>query len=312
VQPTGGSPGPPNVVANSDTAVDAPTPSADAATHSPAPRHRWWREVLLVVAFYSIYTAIRNTFGSEKVSPGEAFDNARHVVRLEKLIGLYQEERIQNVFLGAEWFVRFWNVYYGTFHFFVTAGALIACYHLRKRSYRLIRNTLAASTALALAGFALFPLMPPRLLDDTGPYGAGALHSGDYGYVDTLAKVGGLWSFDSGTMQSISNQYAAMPSLHIGWSLWCVIVLWPLANRRWWRATLVAYPLLTLFCIVVTANHYWIDGLGGVVTLMAGYVVARAIGALWRPRGVTMVTVGGVAEPGMVESTQQRRRRAGP
>jgi PAP2 superfamily len=236
-------------------------------------------------------------------------------VRWEKLLGLYQEQRIQDAFLSARWFVRFLNIYYGSFHFFVTAGALIACYHLRKRTYRLIRNTLAATTALALVGFALFPLMPPRLLDNPGPYGADALHTGDYGYVDTLAKVGGLWSFDSGTMQSISNQYAAMPSLHIGWSVWCAVVLWPLVNRRWWRALLVGYPLLTLFCIVVTANHYWIDGLGGLVTLAAGYSVARLISALW-PRispgtAPGLVTASAASTPGIVQATTPRQRRAG-
>jgi PAP2 superfamily len=109
-----------------------------------------------------------------------------------------------------------------------------------------------------------------------------------------LAKVGGLWSFDSGTMQAISNQYAAMPSLHIGWSLWSAVVLWPLVNRRWWRALLVVYPLLTLLCIVVTANHYWIDGLGGVATLFAGYGIARAVSTMW-PRRAEAVTQRGAA-----------------
>jgi hypothetical protein len=283
-----------------------------ATTQAPVPRHRWWVEVLLIGAFYSIYTAVRNTFGSEKVSPGEAFTNARHVVRLEKALGLYHEQRIQDAFLGARWLVQVLNVYYGTFHFFVTAGALIACFHLRKQSYRLIRNTLAATTALALTGFALFPLMPPRLLDNTGPYGAGTLHGGDYGYIDTLAKIGGLWSFDSGTMQSISNQYAAMPSLHIGWSLWCAIVLWPLINRRWWRVLLVAYPFVTMVCIVVTANHYWIDGLGGAVTLLAGYALARSISALLPRRQQATPTPAGPTMAGMVGLTPQRRRRAGP
>jgi hypothetical protein len=71
-------------------------------------------------------------------------------------------------------------------------------------------------------------------------------------------------------MATISNQYAAMPSLHIGWSMWCAVAMWPLLRRRWHRVAVLAYPLLTLFCIIVTANHYWLDGAGGLVVFFLG------------------------------------------
>jgi membrane-associated phospholipid phosphatase len=71
-------------------------------------------------------------------------------------------------------------------------------------------------------------------------------------------------------MASISNQYAAMPSLHIGWSTWCVFAVWPLLRRRSTKALVVLYPLATLFCIVVTGNHYWIDGAGGLLAFGIG------------------------------------------
>ena len=102
------------------------------------------------------------------------------------------------------------------------------------------------------------------------PYGA-ALRT--YEFVDTLVDPGGLWSFSSGTMQSISNQWAAMPSLHIGWALWCTIALYPVLRRRWSKIAIVAYPAVTMFAIVITANHYWLDGVGGAVVLAAGYLV---------------------------------------
>jgi hypothetical protein len=117
--------------------------------------------------------------------------------------------------------------------------------------------------------------MPPRLLDSCGPYGACA----HYGFVDTLKEIGGLWSFDSGTMQKISNQYAAMPSLHFAWSSWCVFVMRPMISQPWLRAVVVAYPFVTLFAIVVTANHYWIDAAGGALVLGAGFLLARFITA---------------------------------
>ena len=146
------------------------------------------------------------------------------------------------------------------------------------------RNTLAAMTGLAIIGFAWFPLMPPRLLDDPCPatdpsnYGVACIESslrppGGFGFVDTLAEYGGPWSFDSEAMASISNQYAAMPSLHIGWSTWCAIAVWPLLRRRRTKVAVLLYPALTLFCIVVTANHFWLDGVGGLLAFGVGAII---------------------------------------
>jgi membrane-associated phospholipid phosphatase len=146
--------------------------------------------------------------------------------------------------------------------------------------------------------------MPPRLLDDPGIYGGcqvyadstpdqlaarGVERAGDppcdeFGFVDTVAVYGGWASFGSEEMAAVSNQYAAMPSMHIGWSTWCALVLAPLMRRRWLRALAIAYPALTLFCIMVTGNHYWIDGVGGLVCLGAGYLVARLATTAWEAR----------------------------
>jgi hypothetical protein len=224
---------------------------------------RWWREVVYVAVFYAVYSAIRNS-GAEG-SADEAFRNARAIIRVERLLGTYHEESIQDLFLGQEWFIQFWNIFYGSAHFVVTAGALIWLFRRWPERYALWRNTLAGMTGLALIGFALYPLMPPRLLPDR------------YGFVDTLAEIGGLWSFDSGAIKEISNQYAAMPSLHIGWASWSSLVLLPMVRRRWVRGLVVAYPFMTLFAIVVTANHFWLDAVGGLAVLGGGYLIARLL-----------------------------------
>jgi hypothetical protein len=235
------------------TSTSVPEPVAQSLPERP--KLRWWFEILAVATFYGIYTTVRNNFGSAKVSPEHAYNNADRVIRFEKALGLFHEQRVQSWFADWHWFLRFWNIFYGSFHFVVTSAALIWCYrHL-----------------------------PHRLLDAGGDYGGAAFHAHPYGFIDTLAHVGGLWSFDSGTMQAISNQYAAMPSLHIAWSSWCVFVMWHWMPRPWQKLALIAYPTITLFCIVVTANHYWLDGVGGLVTLSAGYGVARLIEAVrWR------------------------------
>jgi PAP2 superfamily len=243
--------------------------------------------VLYVAAFYVLYSAVRNLFGSEGGSVAHArdvaFGHARAVVDVERAVHLFFEERLQDwvLSLPAHGGIVAWNVYYGTAHFVVTAGALLLLFFRAPDRYRLWRTTLGATTAIALVGYASYSLMPPRLLDDCGVFGACA----DYGFVDTLARFGGLWSFDSGALKSVSNQYAAMPSMHMGWSLWCALVLYPMAGRRWLRALAVAYPAVTLACIVVTGNHYWLDAVAGAACLAAGWWVATALTAAWDRRG---------------------------
>jgi hypothetical protein len=206
---------------------------------------RWWRELVYIAVFYLVYSAIRNQFGSASVSPDHALDHARQIVDLERTLHLFFEETVQGWFVtanadgslsygmpGARLFIEFWNIFYGTFHFVVTAGAMLWLFLRFPRDYARWRNTLAFTTGFALLGFSLFPLMPPRLLTDCGQWGA--CLSG-FTFVDTLADVGGLWSFDSGTMQKVSNQYAAMPSLHFAWSTWCFLVLFPRMRHRWSR-----------------------------------------------------------------------------
>ena len=257
----------------------------------------WLKEVAVIGAVYVVYGFVRNQFGSANLrigdEPKHAFHNARDVISWEKAIGLFHEQTIQRWFLGTPW-IKFFNIFYGTAHFIVTLGILIWLFVRRRQQFHRWRTTLMATTVLALIGFALFPLMPPRLFNayahecaknDAGicyRYGGGELAEQQgqphYHFVDTLREVGGLWSFDSEKLDSVSNQYAAMPSLHFGWSSWCAFVLWPAAGgRRWAQALLVAYPLATLFAITVTANHFWLDAAGGALALAVGYLAVRTL-----------------------------------
>jgi hypothetical protein len=234
----------------------------------PRSKLRWWKEVLYITAFYGVYSFIRNTQGSAAVSAAHAFDNAREVIRVEEALGLYFEEGLQEAFLDWRPFIQFWNLFYGTFHFVVTVAALVLLFRRFPARYPRWRNTLAVTTGLALIGFATYPLMPPRLLPTS------------YGFVDTLRVYGGLWSFESGPVAQVSNQYAAMPSLHFAWSAWSAFVLYPMLVRPWARLAALLYPAATLFAIVVTANHYWLDAAGGALVLGvgagAGFALASA------------------------------------
>ena len=270
----------------------SPTVDAPERVH----RLHWWKEALIVAVFYVAYSWIRNRFGSNQLAadgvPEAAFHNAERVIRVERALGLFHEESVQEFFLAQKWFIQYWNVYYGTAHFFVTLAVFALLFFKRADVFPQWRNTLAAMTALAILGFAFFPLMPPRLLDQPCPtadnleFGGACIESnlrsgkdktftGDngFGFVDTLSVYGGPWRFDSDEVASISNQYAAMPSLHIGWSTWCALAVWPLLRRRWTKIAVLFYPLATLFCIIVTANHFWLDGVGGLAVFAVGSLI---------------------------------------
>lgn len=253
-------------------------------------RPRWWVEVLVIGVFYAAYGFVRNEFGSGHVAPSKALANAIDVIDIERAMGLYVEPAIQRAFIDHVGFIQFWNLFYGLFHFLVTFGVLIWLYLRRPGQYRFWRTAGLACTGLALVGFATFPLMPPRLLAScdsayggcvTAANAAGtpALDAGDADYVDTVIEMGGLWSFESEGMEDFSNQYAAMPSLHVGWALWSALALLATVRSRMARFLAASYPILTMFAIVVTANHYWIDGVGGALVVFLGLLVAKVLGA---------------------------------
>jgi hypothetical protein len=284
----------------------------------PERRHRlhWWKEALIAVAFYLVYSWTRNLFGSNALDPGEvptkAFRNAERVIRAQQAIGLYHEQAIQDLFLPYRAFIQFWNTYYGTAHFIVTLGVFALLFWKRPGVFPVWRNSLAIMTGLAIVGFALFPLMPPRLLDQPcDEYGGACIESdlrpadGTFGFVDTLSEFGGPWSFDSETMTDISNQFAAMPSMHIGWSTWCAVAVWPLLRRRWQRVGVLLYPLATLFCIIVTANHFWLDGVGGLFCFAVGTISGWGLHR-WNQNRLDRKHVARLGAPGTQAAELQR------
>lgn len=248
--------------------------------------------MVAVIAFYGLYTLVRNTQGSAAVSAGHALSNARTLIQLERAFGIFHEQGIQAAFVQARAFMRFWNVFYGSAHFVVTGFALVWLFRRTPHRYRFWRTVLAVTTALALAGYALFPLLPPRLLPTS------------YGFVDSLEAFGGLWSFESGGVARLSNQYAAMPSLHVAWALWSAAVLVPAMRSRWARALVFAYPAMVVFAIVVTANHYFLDAVAGALTLLAGYGLARVL-TYWMRRTVTTGDAAGVSQRAAIDSHAQ-------
>ena len=227
----------------------------------------WWIEMGIVLVFDLIYESVRNLNQS---GAQHAYENALRVIDWQKATGTYWEEAMQRWALHYEALIVAANYFYSSIYILATIFALVFLYRRVPDDYPLWRNTLLFGTLLGLVGFALFPLMPPRLLDTMGGHET-------YGYVDTLVKYRTFWSFDSEAMKSISNQYAAMPSLHCGWALGGCAVFLPRV-RSWWAKTLaVLYPIVTIIVVVITANHYLLDAVGGAFIFLVGYGVARLV-----------------------------------
>ncbi len=214
--------------------------------------------------FYALYTTVRDVNGQQPVSVASARANALDLVRVERWSHVFDEQRLQAAFLHHHALIRLLDDFYGTIHFAAVIVVLVLLYWRYPARYRVWRNALAITTVGALIGFLTFPVMPPRLLPPS------------YHFVDTLATVGGLWNFGSAPAATLSNQFAAFPSLHTAWSAWTALALASVIRPLWGRILVFAYPLVTIFCIVVTANHYFADALAGLAVLAVATLLARA------------------------------------
>ncbi|MEU0003681.1 phosphatase PAP2 family protein [Streptomyces sp. NPDC006314] len=222
-------------------------------------RPRLWFEILLIAVSYWTYSLIRNAVPEQRTA---ALRNADWIWRVEHGLGVAVERSVNHAVNSATWLIVGMNYYYATLHFIITLGVLVWLYRWHPGRYAAARLVLFATTAVALAGYYLFPLAPPRLMRDGH-------------FVDTVMVHHTWGSMASGDLKHMSNQYAAMPSMHIGWSLWCGLTIFALASVPWARVLGLLYPAATLLVIVATANHFWLDAVGGVLCLAFGFTVAR-------------------------------------
>ncbi|MGW8491246.1 phosphatase PAP2 family protein [Streptomyces sp. NPDC055886] len=254
----------------------APQAAAASSTHPPASgksgwqarlrslrtpgRPRLWFEILLIAVSYWLYSLVRNAVPEQKAA---ALANADWIWSAEKSLGLAFEESVNHAVNSVTWLIVSMNYYYATLHFVVTIGVLVWLFRRHPGRYAATRLVLFATTGVALLGYYLYPLAPPRLMNGAN-------------FIDTVLVHETWGSMASGNFKNMSNQYAAMPSMHIGWSLWCGLTIFALASAPWAKILGLLYPTLTLVVIVATANHFWLDAVGGMACLAFGYAVSRA------------------------------------
>lgn len=244
-------------------------------------------ELALVVGVYAAYDWVRDAVHgqvSTAVQRGIALLHDETVLHLDP-------ERTLNTFVASHPLIaKVFDYYYASGHFVITIAVLVLLYWRSPRLARRYAGAWYAMNLLGLLGFWLFALAPPRLLPHRE-------------FVDTVVMFHTVMGWGSPAVQAASNQYAAMPSLHVGWAVWCTCTVWAMTKRRWIRGLAVAYPVATTIVVLGTANHYLADTVAGVVVCAAGFgVVAvlmalrRRIVLLFRPvRTVVLPTAG--AEP---------------
>ncbi|MEU0332912.1 bifunctional glycosyltransferase 87/phosphatase PAP2 family protein [Streptomyces sp. NPDC006193] len=217
-------------------------------------------ELLLIRVTYAAYQQVRlaATGGSNAEGRGTAEHHGRLILDAERFLHLDIEYAVNHAVVRIGWLRDFFDFYYESFHFVVPLTVLGVLYWRRPVDYRWARATLGFATLLALVGFWLFPLAPPRLMPTLG-------------IIDTVHGVQDFSKPDYGTLTALTNQYAAMPSLHFGWSLWCGIVIAVIAPRPWMKALGLLHPLFTVSAIVATGNHWVLDAVGGAVVVGAGF-----------------------------------------
>ncbi|MFI6934758.1 phosphatase PAP2 family protein [Streptomyces sp. NPDC050287] len=246
--------------------MNARTEPSEAAPSATA-RPPLVRELLLVVGLFLVYK-----FGRQLAAghTAEALRNAHRVWDWEPAVHLPGEGSVQSLLLHSDTLIRIANTYYATVHFPATLGFLVWLYLRRPAHYVWARRVLAALTAAALLVHLVFPLAPPRMLAEAG-------------LVDT-ARVYGPSVYGPPQTDHLSNQFAAMPSLHFGWALMVAIGL-IVATRSRWRWLWLLHPVVTLLVIVGTANHYWLDA------IVAGAILGLVLTVIHLPHR-TVTTAG--------------------
>ncbi|MDY0811353.1 phosphatase PAP2 family protein [Kitasatospora purpeofusca] len=223
------------------------------ARRRPVGRPGLLLELLLVQVCYGVYSYIRNAAPNRAAS---AVENAEQLHRLEQLLHLDPEGAVNRWALGHPWLMDLMLDYYHVLHFAVPLAVLVWLYATRPAHYRTSRTVLFVTTGLALVGYWGLPLAPPRLTPGLG--------------LRDTAGPAGPEAEPSGAVTALTNQYAAMPSLHIGWSLWCTVAVVTATRIPWVRFAAVLYPAATLLVVMGTANHWLLDAVAGVFLVAAG------------------------------------------
>jgi hypothetical protein len=240
-------------------------------------RRKGLRELLFIAFVYSLYDGSRFFVEGRQST---AFVHAMHVLNVEKGLNIAWEQTLNKVVSSNAWLAVSADYMYATLHYLVTPMVLIWMWRRHRAAYSRARTTLLVATIIGLIGFSLMPVAPPRMLP---------------GFVDTMAQYSGLgwWGAEASAPRgfgSFTNQFAAMPSLHVGWALWCGWQMVRHGKHRITRWAGVLYPTLISVVVMATGNHYLLDAVAGFAVVFLAMVAVGGVARLLPRRRVIDLT----------------------
>lgn len=247
-----------------DVAVETAAVVGGAGVAARASRHKWLtragafgRELAIVLVLYALWRVV-GTISIVKV------DGARHAGKsiwdFERALGFPNERWLQQQFMRSSWLIQACNAYYASVHIPAMMVFLPWLWFRHRDRYAPIRNVVALTTLWCLA-IQLIPVAPPRLVPSLHVFDTPAL------YHQTVYPAFGA---------NGPAQLSAMPSVHVAWAVLIGVSIVLVSTSRW-RWCFLAHPAITMIVVVVTGNHYWLDGVVGVAVLALAVLFERAV-----------------------------------
>jgi membrane-associated phospholipid phosphatase len=236
-------------------------------------------QLSIFVAADILYETVRGIAESNAAVP---FTNARSIMSAERSLHIFVEQSIQSWAMGQRVLIDFANFMYVNSHFVITTSALVWLYLRHNDRFYFVRNMFVVAMGFALVGYLVLPTAPPRFFPELG-------------YVDTIAYYVNV-KHDSGLVTLFFNPYAAVPSMHVAFSLMIAVPTILIVKRWIFKVLWALYPLLITFVVVVTGNHWVMDAIAGAAVagmsaLVSAYVLSRIWPAAWawrpQPREAT-------------------------
>jgi hypothetical protein len=224
----------------------------------PKRRFSGRREAALGLGVYALYLLVRRAVVTDE-GRVQAARNAERIVAFERRVGIHVEPALQRLLLPRRRLVAVLNVAYVTLNVGLTVGWLIRLFRRRDADFHRLRRAALLTTLGAQPVFLLFPVAPPRTLDD---------------FVDTIVEVSGF-NLDEGWVAQLYDPLAAMPSIHVAYAVVTAAGIVQTSERGWLRAVAPAYPPLVALIVFATGNHYVLDAVAGAALGAVGLRLAR-------------------------------------
>jgi membrane-associated phospholipid phosphatase len=236
---------------------------------------RWlpkgWPDALRQLGLFAFADLLYETVrGIAESNTALAFSNARSIVDIEQGMGLFFEKGFQSWLLGERLLVDFTNFMYVNSHFLMTTAFLVWLYLRHNRHFYFVRNMFMVAMGLALIGYLAFPTAPPRFFPELG-------------FVDTIAYYADV-RHDSAFVALFFNPYAAVPSMHVAFSLMIAGAAIAVTRRPLAKVLWALYPPLVTAVVVGTGNHWWLDGAAGALVALVAVLAAWLVLSRLRPR----------------------------